>query len=317
MLLSDRPIICKRGSLLLLAVHKEASSYPGDFRRCGQENGRASAGQLLASENTEGPTLLPGPLNFQLTDAITLLTAANGRVVSSAAKDLNGDGHPETILTLASLRPTTTPSQPIIIESSARLRLATSDFLSGWTANCQRLPDDFICGHQRRRFGRHVIRRGGFGCAPVAGSAIGIGLNLGNGTYRNLQPQIPADQQTTRSYAIAAGDVLSDGHTQVVLPDENDGSNTALLRWNGNGFDETRNWVPLSLWRDSPSYLHTQSWMVLSDFDQDGKEDFWSPARVTIRTFRSCLAAAAALPHPHWSCYRMDRGDTRRTRQPH
>jgi hypothetical protein len=87
-----------------------------------------SAGQLFASENAEGPTLQPGPLNFQLTNAITLLTAANGRVVSSAAKDLNGDGHPETILTLVSPRPTPTPSQPIIIESSAALRVATSDF---------------------------------------------------------------------------------------------------------------------------------------------------------------------------------------------
>ena len=108
---------------------------------------------------------------------------------------------------------------------------------------------------------------------PWPGSAIGIGLNLGNGTYRNVQPLIPADQQTTRSYAIAVGDVLSDGHTEIVLPDENDGSNTALLRWNGNGFDETRNWVPLSLWKDCPSCLHAQSWMILRDFDQDGKQD--------------------------------------------
>lgn len=108
---------------------------------------------------------------------------------------------------------------------------------------------------------------------PWTGSSIGIGLNLGNGKYRNAQPLIPADQQTTRSYAIAVGDVLSDGHTEILLPDENDGSNTALLRWNGNGFDEIRNWVPLSLWKDCPSCLHAQSWMVLSDFDQDGKQD--------------------------------------------
>ena len=33
-------------------------------------------GQLVASENAEGPSLAPGPLNFQLTDAIALLTPA-------------------------------------------------------------------------------------------------------------------------------------------------------------------------------------------------------------------------------------------------
>ena len=87
---------------------------------------------------------------------------------------------------------------------------------------------------------------------PWPGSAIGIGLNLGNGKYINAQQLIPADQQTTRSGAIAFGDVLSDGHTDIVLPDENDGSNTALLRWNGTGFDEIRNWVPLSLWENYP-----------------------------------------------------------------
>jgi uncharacterized protein (TIGR03437 family) len=232
-----------------------------------------SSGQLFASENAEGPTLLPGPLNFQLTDAITLLTAANGKVVSSAAKDLNGDGHPETILTLASLRPTTTPSQPIIIESSARLRLATSDFFPDGPPTVKDCPMILFADINDDGLEDILFAEAGSDAPPWPGSAIGIGLNLGNGKYRNLQPLIPADQQTTRSYAIAAGDVLSDGHTQVVLPDENDGSNTALLRWNVNGFDETRNWVPLSLWRDYPSYLHTQSWMVLSDFDQDGIED--------------------------------------------
>jgi len=55
MLLSDRPVICKRGSLLLLAVHKEASSYPGDFRRRGQENGRASAGLEALHNGAKNP----------------------------------------------------------------------------------------------------------------------------------------------------------------------------------------------------------------------------------------------------------------------
>jgi hypothetical protein len=100
-----------------------------------------------------------------------------------------------------------------------------------------------------------------------------IGLNLGNVKYSNAQQQVPTDQQSTRSYAVMAGDVLSDGHTDILLPDESDGSNTALLRWNGNGFGELRNWVPISVWKSGPSYLQAQIWMALGDFDGDGKQD--------------------------------------------
>ena len=100
-----------------------------------------------------------------------------------------------------------------------------------------------------------------------------MALNLGGGTYRDVSSLIPADQQTTRSYALAAGDIYGDGRVEIVLPDENDGANTALLRWNGNGFDEIRNWIPQSLWSTAPAKLHSQSWMDLADFDRDGRLD--------------------------------------------
>src|SRR5579872_5411398 len=65
-----------------------------------------SAGKLVASENGEGPTLVSaGPLSFQLTDGIAMLTQASATVRSAAAKDLDGDGYPETILTLTAPSP--------------------------------------------------------------------------------------------------------------------------------------------------------------------------------------------------------------------
>ncbi len=51
------------------------------------------------------------------------------------------------------------------------------------------------------------------------------------------------------------------------------GANTALLRWNGNGFDEIRNWIPQSIWSNGPALLNAQSWMSLADFDRDGRLD--------------------------------------------
>ena len=81
-----------------------------------------ASGQLVASENAEGPTIAPGPLDFQLTDAITVLTPASASVRSVTVKDLDGDGYQETILTLTAPPPSTTPLAPIVIESSARMR---------------------------------------------------------------------------------------------------------------------------------------------------------------------------------------------------
>jgi len=190
-----------------------------------------SAGRLFASENAEGPTIVSGgPLGFQLTDAMALLPAASAHVVSAAFRDLNGDGHPETILTLAAPRPSTIPSQPIIIESSAKLRLATSDFFPEGAPTVKDSPMTLFADINGDGLEDILFADAGSDSPPWTGSAIGIGLNLGNGKYRNVQPLIPADQQTTRSYAITVGDVLSDGHTEIVVPDENDGSNTALLR---------------------------------------------------------------------------------------
>ena len=104
-------------------------------------------------------------------------------------------------------------------------------------------------------------------------TGIGVALNLGGGKYRDVSSLVPADQQVTRAQALAVGDVFGDGRVEIILPDEIDGANTALLRWNGNGFDEIRNWIPQAIWTQPPSYLHAQGWMNLADFDGDGKQD--------------------------------------------
>src|SRR5262245_25658937 len=75
-----------------------------------------AAGQLVHSENAEGPTIAPGPLNFQVTDATVIVPEADGKVRSAAVGDLNGDGYPETILTLTAPNPSITPIQPIVVE---------------------------------------------------------------------------------------------------------------------------------------------------------------------------------------------------------
>src|SRR5439155_17853874 len=104
------------------------------------------------------------------------------------------------------------------------------------------------------------------------GSGIGVALNLGGGKYRDVSSLVPAGLQATRSYALAVGDIDGDGRVEILLPDEDDGSNTALLRWNGNGFDAQRNWIASSLWK-SPTNLVHQDWMLIEDLDNDGRQD--------------------------------------------
>lgn len=233
----------------------------------------ASTGQLVAAENAEGPSVAPGPLNYQVTDATAMLTSGNATALSVAAKDLDGDGYPETILTITNASNLATLFQPIIIESSGRMRLATSDFFptgAPATMNSPMILFADITGDGRQDI---VFAEAGLDRPPWTGSRLGVALNIGAGKYRDVSSHIPADQLTDRASATAVGDVLGDGKVYIILPDVTDGANTALLRWNGNGFDEIRNWIPQSIWKNPPAYLSAQTWMSLADFDRDGKLD--------------------------------------------
>jgi hypothetical protein len=94
---------------------------------------------------------------------------------------------------------------------------------------------------------------------------------MGGGVYRDVSSLVPPEVQTVRSYAFAAGDIDDSSGVEIVLLDQN-GSTHALLRWNGNGFDVQRHWISDSLWGD-PARLNQNSWMVVEDFDKDGRQD--------------------------------------------
>ncbi len=236
-------------------------------------------GRLVASENAEGPSLAPGPLNFQLTDGISLLTDAKSSLRSLAVKDLNGDGYPEAVVTFTADIPSNIPLQAMVIEASGRMRLATSDFFPTGVPTVKHSPLTLFPDLNGDGLPDIVFAEAGWDgpCAACTGSRIGVALNLGGGKFRDVSSLIPADQQTTRSYAIAAGDFLGDGRIEILEPDElgppgSTGANTVLLRWNGNGFDEIRNWIPSSLWL-APTNLVQNDWFVIADFDRDGRQD--------------------------------------------
>jgi hypothetical protein len=186
--------------------------------------------------------------------------------------DLDGDGYPEAVLTLSDTNKGSTTAIPaVVVQASGQMRVATSDFFPAGAPTVKHSPMTLFADLNADRLQDIIFAEAGGD--PFGAGRISVALNQGGGKYRDVSNLIPADQQNTRSYAIVVGDVLSDGHVEILLPDENDGANTALLRWNGNGFDQIRNWIPQSIWKGFPTFLHQQSWMNLADLDNDGNQD--------------------------------------------
>jgi len=202
-----------------------------------------------------------------------MLTPASASVRSAVARDLNGDGYPETILTLTAPAPSETPLEPIVVEASSGMRIATSDFFPSGAPTVKHSPTTLFADINNDGLEDILFADAGSDDTPMpVGSGIGVALNMGGGQYQNVSSLVPADLQTTRSYSLAVGDLVGDGRVEIVLPDDQDGANTALLRWNGNGFDAQSNWIAPSLWT-SPTYLGHNDWMVIEDFDKDGRQD--------------------------------------------
>jgi hypothetical protein len=78
------------------------------------------------------------------------------------------------------------------------------------------------------------------------------------------------------------------------LPDSEGGAKSALLRWNGNGFDEIRNWIAQNIWQTG-FRLHQHSWINLADFDRDGKQDVLSSGQQNAPNIRIAFGAAGGF----------------------
>jgi hypothetical protein len=152
------------------------------------------------------------------------------------------------------------------------MRLATTEFFPAESPTVKHSPATFFADLNNDGQDDIVFADGGSDAPPWTGSVVGVGLSQGGGKYRNVSPLVPADLQSLRSYALAVGDTDGDGRVEILLPDEGNGANTALLRWNGNGFDAQRNWIPSNLWR-SPTNLYGSNWIVMADLDRDGRQD--------------------------------------------
>ena len=132
-----------------------------------------SAGQLVASENAEGPTLAQGPLNFQITDAFSMFTpgVAPYRVVRpqcghgrSRRRRLSRDHshihrHREEHHAAGA-------DHPRSARTAAR---GDGRVLSRWPADGETFAAHVLRRYRRRFAKGHPVRRGGLGCAAMGG----------------------------------------------------------------------------------------------------------------------------------------------------
>jgi uncharacterized protein (TIGR03437 family) len=235
----------------------------------------SATGQIVITEAGEGPTIKPGLLNFSITDSQSFTLGPIGQTTnvirSAALKDLDGDGYPEAILTVTTY-PDQLPQPPTILSASTKITLETNTFFPSGGPTLRHSPLTQFVDINGDGVDDILFAESGLDHPPWTGSVIGVGLSNGQKAFTNVSPLIPSELQTVKAYTLAAGDINGDGRVKVILPDTYSGIDTALLHWNGSGFDVQKNWIDQNLWA-APTKLSSQERLIVTDLDGDGYQD--------------------------------------------
>lgn len=232
------------------------------------------AGSVVATEGAEGPAVTRGILGFDITDAKVFDVGSADQTFamgSATVRDLDGDSHPELIVTFTTY-PDQVAGRPVVLGAAGAISTPAGRLFPAGAPMLRNTP--VVTFADVDGDGRTDILFGDAGLdqPPFTGSRIAVALNNGDGTYRDVSALLPPEFDTTRSYSLAAGDIDGDGRTEIILPDGSSGARTALLRWNGAGFDAQRGWIDPALW-GPPGNLSHQSYLAIHDLDLDGRQD--------------------------------------------
>jgi hypothetical protein len=228
----------------------------------------------VAEWGFEAPAVRSGLLPFALSDEVSFASATEESIYmlrNAAARDLDGDGCAEVILTFS-----TYPEnllQPIrILRAKAGVIDATAEFFPGGAPALKNASYAVFADLDRDGREDIVFAEAGLDREPWTGSRLGIALKQADGTFRDVSDKIPEFLWETRSYATAAGDLDRDGVPEVICPDQLTGENTALLTWKQGRFVAKRDWIKSEMWA-WPGSLHANNSLAISDLDADGWTD--------------------------------------------
>jgi hypothetical protein len=229
------------------------------------------SGQLVASENLEGPAIVPGPLNFHITDAQMFYLGSNQAWVRSAVvHDIDGDAYPDLVVSTTDEHGRLEPRETMFFDVRSRISDISKRVFPDGVPKVNHSPATLFVDINEDGLEDMLFADSGLDNPPWTGSVIGVALNVGGGQFRDISSQVPAQVRSSRSYALAAGDLDGDGRVEILLPDQS-GSNNAVLRWNGTGFTAQQNWIDQNFWRQQRLQSHT--WILFADFDADRRQD--------------------------------------------
>ena len=207
--------------------------------------------------------------------------------------DLDGDGYPEVILGI-----TTYPdqvAQPIIVVGVQPVfSLLTDSMFSGGVPQTQHPNEMFTADLNGDGLPDLVVGNAGLDHPPWTGGPMAGALNVGGGKFRNVSAGLPSSMASTRSYAVAAGDLRGDGKVEIILPDGTSGSASETIHWNGSGFDEDPAWINKQIWAH-PGALFDASWLGVADLDGDGYQDVIVAGNATRPNLRVLYGSASGF----------------------
>ena len=214
-------------------------------------------------------------LNLDETAHVALLatsdTAYNYR--SSAQRDLNGDGFPESILTVATY-PDNVQQPIVIIDGQGAIRNIAPTLFPGGVPALSHSPQTMFADYDNDGLTDIFFAEAGIDHPPWTGKLVGIAHNLGNGTYEDVSATVPAAAKGLRCYSLTVGDLYGDGIERAVFPSQTQPDQTGLLSWQNGAFVFDQNWIDQSLWW-SPQNLNASSNMQVRDLDGDGHDDLY------------------------------------------
>ncbi|MBI5499969.1 MAG: hypothetical protein HY907_06980 [Deltaproteobacteria bacterium] len=246
--------------------------------------------------------LLPGDTDF------TYRTGALG--------DLDGDGVPEPVITVATY-PENLPQPIVVLPGLGPVSNIAPALFDGRVPALGHSNQTIFADVDGDRTDDLLFSEAGIDHPPWSGALVGIALNRGSARWEDVSATVPPAAQGLRCYSLAAGDFYGDGRTRIVLPsqEQDEQDQTGLLSWTGTGWDFQQNWVPMSLWW-SPENLYASSNMALRDLDDDGREDLYVSGSLTTPSHRVLFASGSfpaaedlvTLPegpcgHTPWSVY--------------
>ena len=225
---------------------------------------------IIFAEDFEEPSISQGRFPFVLDPPVTYPLGSDGlfyTLRSAKGLDLDGDQRLETVLTITTY-PEQTPQPILILANKGQASDMTSWFFPESIPKVKHSPQTYSADLDQDGRNDLILAEAGLDIPPWTGSRIVVALMTTDGRFKDVSGLIPRDLWNTRSYILGVGDLDKNNTPDILLPDQNEDSRTAILTWTKDGFREKKDWITKELWY-FPGKLAASNHLEIADFDGD------------------------------------------------